>query len=63
MLCPTMIDRPFLTVAEMAALLGVDKKTVQRNIKSKRIPIVKIGRSVRIHRDVIKLLTKQAGAQ
>jgi|SanBayMetagenome_1026888.scaffolds.fasta_scaffold71963_2 excisionase family DNA binding protein len=63
MLRPTVIDRPFLTVTEMAALLGVAKKTIERAIRAKRIPYVKIGRSVRIHRDVVKILTKQAGAK
>lgn len=55
-----VIDRPFLTITELATLLGVAKKTIERALRAKRIPYVKIGRSVRIHRDVIKVLTEQA---
>lgn len=48
------IERPFLSVAELAALLGVSTRTVYKLCWGKEIPYIKVGSSVRIHRDVVQ---------
>lgn len=37
------LSRPFLTVAEVAARLGIDERTVRRWILSGRLPAVQLG--------------------
>lgn len=39
--------QPLLTVGEVAALLRLSNKTVQRLVASRRLPCVRIGRRVR----------------
>ena len=47
------MTREYLTVAEVAALLGVNHKTVRGEIASGRLPAVQVGRVLRIRRDHI----------
>ncbi len=54
-----MIDRPFLSVAELADLIGVSRRTIYNLCWRKEIPFVKIGNTVRIHRDVVRLLAER----
>jgi excisionase family DNA binding protein len=37
-----------LTFAEVAARLGVDVNTIRRNVRADQIPVVRVGRKVRI---------------
>ncbi|WPP34160.1 helix-turn-helix domain-containing protein [Streptomyces sp. CL7] len=41
-------DVELLTVAEVAALMGVSKMTVYRLINSKHLPAIRVGRSFRV---------------
>jgi excisionase family DNA binding protein len=47
-----------LTVHETAALLKVNPDTVRRYITSGRLPAVRIGRRVRIHKEAIEALAE-----
>jgi excisionase family DNA binding protein len=50
---------PLLTVGETAAILNLSTRTVRRLIASGTIPVVSIGRSVRIRpRDVERLIAE-----
>jgi excisionase family DNA binding protein len=53
-------DDPYLTIREFAALLRVDHKTVRTAIGEGRIPVVRLGRVIRIHRSVLETLATQA---
>ncbi len=46
-----MIDRPFLTAAEVARELGVSLRTVRRWVADGRLAATRVGRSVRIRAD------------
>ncbi|MEP6654536.1 MAG: helix-turn-helix domain-containing protein [Myxococcales bacterium] len=49
-----------LTVTEAAALLRVDRKTIHREIACGRMPHIRLGRVIRIPRDVLALGRKSA---
>jgi excisionase family DNA binding protein len=49
-----------LTVTEAAALLGVDRKTIHREIACGRLAHIRLGRVIRIPRDVLVLVRKSA---
>lgn len=49
----------FLTVREVAAYFQVSQKTIRRLIKAGDIPVVRLGRSVRIHPEVIEKIVRQ----
>lgn len=53
-------DDPYLTIREFATLLRVDHKTVRTAITEGRIPVVRLGRVIRIHRSVLETLATQA---
>ena len=46
-------DKEFLSVVEVAALLGASRWTIQRMIKSKRLPVAKLGSRTIIKRTAI----------
>ncbi len=46
-----MIDRPYLTAAEVARELGVSLRTVRRWVADGRLAATRVGRSVRIRAD------------
>jgi excisionase family DNA binding protein len=48
-------DQPLLTVNQTAARWNVDPRTIRRKIKAKKIKVIRIGRSVRIHPSVADL--------
>lgn len=49
------------TVKEMAAYIGRKPSTIQRWVKLKQIPVIKIGRTIRFNRtQVMEHLTIQA---
>jgi excisionase family DNA binding protein len=50
-------DKHLLVVAEVANLLRVSERTVRRMIADGTIPVVRIGRSVRIRRKPLSKLT------
>ncbi len=52
---------PLMTVHEVAELLKVSLRTVRRLIADGRLPVVRIGHSVRVSREAFEgLLTEQA---
>jgi excisionase family DNA binding protein len=53
-------DDAYLSIREFAALLRVDHKTVRTAIAEGRIPVVRLGRVIRIHRSVLEMLATQA---
>jgi excisionase family DNA binding protein len=44
-----------LTVDQLANLWQVHPRTIRRKIKKKQIPVIRIGRAVRIHPTVVEL--------
>ena len=52
-------DRAMLTIAEVAAILGVNHKTVRAAIASGQLPSFRIGRVIRVPRAVIASLVTQ----
>jgi excisionase family DNA binding protein len=53
-------DAAFLSVDEAAALLRVDRKTIHREIAAGRLPHLRLGRVIRIARDVLVSPRKSA---
>jgi excisionase family DNA binding protein len=49
-----------LTVQEAAAFLRVDRKTIHREIAAGRLPHIRLGRVIRIAREVLVLRSKSA---
>jgi excisionase family DNA binding protein len=49
----------FLTVREVAAHFQLSEKTIRRLIKAGDIPVVRLGRSVRMHPEVIEKIERQ----
>jgi excisionase family DNA binding protein len=50
---PPLPDRPFLTVKEAAGIFGLNVKTLYAEINAKRFPALRVGRVIRIGRDVV----------
>jgi excisionase family DNA binding protein len=44
-----------LTVPELAARWGVHQRTIRRMIKNKKIKVIRLGRSIRVHPSVAEL--------
>jgi len=55
-------NRPTMSVAEVALLLGVGKTTVRKGINNGEIPVIKIGNTCRIPTSFIRSLL-EAGCQ
>jgi excisionase family DNA binding protein len=53
------VSGPYLTVAECAALLAVDHKTVRRLIERGELPALRVGRALRISPDDLSALAYQ----
>jgi excisionase family DNA binding protein len=53
-------ELPYLSVAECAALLRVNHKTIRAEIAAGRIPVLRVGRLIRIPRRVLDSLETQA---
>lgn len=47
-------NRMYVTVAEIASLLRVSKMTIYRLVHSGELKGVPVGRSIRVHRSVLK---------
>ena len=47
-IAPAIGDHAYLTVSEAASLLRVSEKTIRRQIACGRLPVCRVGRSVRI---------------
>jgi excisionase family DNA binding protein len=45
---PTAAERPWVTVAELAAILGVADRTAYEAVRSGQVPAFRIGRQYRI---------------
>jgi excisionase family DNA binding protein len=48
-------NQPLLTVDELADRWNVHPRTIRRKIKAKKIKVIRIGRSVRVHPSVAEL--------
>jgi excisionase family DNA binding protein len=53
------MDKELLTPQDVADLFGVSKRTVQLWIKKGELPVIKIGRTVRIKRDELLTLPRR----
>lgn len=58
-LAPPSQSAKLLTVAEAAWLLNLSQKTVRRMIEAGNLAVVRIGRSIRIHPEVIEKIILQ----
>jgi excisionase family DNA binding protein len=56
---PLALPKQVLTVAETASFFQVSEKTIRRLIERGELPIVRIGRSVRIRQEVIETIVRQ----
>ena len=55
-----LIDKPFLSPKELKDILGVSILTVYRLVESGKLPVFKIGKSLRFNReDIISFLKAQ----
>ena len=52
-------ERPVMTVREAAALLGVNVKTLYAEIALNRFPAIRLGRVIRIARNVVASCLEQ----
>lgn len=52
-------DRPVLTVKEAAAAIGVNVKTLYAEIATGRFPALRVGRVIRIARNVVASFLQQ----
>jgi excisionase family DNA binding protein len=50
------MEKELLTTQEVADLFEVSKRTVQLWVKAGKLPVIKIGRTVRIKRDALLAL-------
>lgn len=50
----------FLTVDEAAALLRVDRKTIYASIARREIEVIRLGRVIRIPRQMVVSLTRKS---
>lgn len=66
---PVATPRPLvpgglLSVGEVMTLLAVSRDTVERMLRAGTLgPVVKIGRSVRVHRAAVTAFIEQGGSQ
>lgn len=51
-------DKPFLRVDEFAEIIGVSTQTIHNWIKAGRIAYTKIGKTIRIPKEELKIRTK-----
>ena len=51
--------QPLITVGEAAAFLRVSQKTIRRMIEAGNLPVIRLGRSIRIHPEVIEKIIRQ----
>jgi len=56
---PPLPDRPTLTVQETATVLGVNVKTLYAEIAAGRFPAIRLGRVLRIARNVVASCLEQ----
>jgi excisionase family DNA binding protein len=56
------MEKELLTPQEVADLFSVSKRTVQLWIKSGKLPVLRIGRTVRIKRDDLLAMTQKPKA-
>ncbi len=52
-----------LSLTEFARIVGVNRETVWRNVRSGKIPAFRVGRQWRIRRDVIEALRNGQSSQ
>lgn len=58
------LNLDLLDVEELCALLKVSKKWVYREVENERLPVVRLGRSLRFFRsDIVAYLRKDAAQQ
>ena len=53
---PRTLRRSLLTAAEVAEMLSVSLRSVRRLIKDGKLPIVRVGRAVRIRPEALEAL-------
>jgi len=56
----SLSDQPFMTVAEVAALMRVSRMTVYRMVHEGQIASVKVGRSFRVPETAVNAYLRQA---
>jgi excisionase family DNA binding protein len=44
----SQVEPELLTFAQVAAIIGVDVHTIERNVRADQIPVVRIGRERRV---------------
>jgi excisionase family DNA binding protein len=57
---PRISRAPLLTAAQVAEILNVNLRSVRRLIKAGKLPIVRIGRAVRIRPETLAALIEQS---
>ena len=55
-------DSEFISVSEMASILGIERTTLYKAVKRGEVPSVRIGGRVLIHRHVLDQMRHMAGA-
>ena len=60
---PTVPLRPLLTVPEVAALLRLSPRSIHRLIADGRLPIVRLGRAIRIRPQDVEVLMASSGQE
>jgi len=53
-----MSDKILFTIPEAAELLNISRASTEALIKSKQLPVVRIGRSIRLHIDTVSAFAK-----
>ena len=52
------LQAPLLTVEQVAGILNLSVRTVRRLVKDNKLPIVRIGRAVRVRPEVLAALIR-----
>jgi excisionase family DNA binding protein len=60
---PAALLRPLLTVPEVAALLRLSPRSIRRLIDDGRLPIVRLGRAIRIRPQDVEALVASSGQE
>ena len=60
---PAALMRPLLTVAEVGELLRLSPRSIRRLIADGRLPIVRLGRAIRIRPQDVEALVASSGQE
>jgi excisionase family DNA binding protein len=56
----TVSQRPFLSIRELSLMLGLNYRTVSQMVTRGEIPHIRVGRTIRVHRDVVRVFEERA---